>query len=271
MGNTAGSHGRWIALTALAVPTLAGLVYLGMSGAPVRFVATNALALTVGVGWIWIAPGPRTSRQQRIATLAILAAMVLPLLTGPSVGGVARWLPLGPVTLHAGMVALPVLAVYAARDRNYAAPILLAAAVAAALQPDAASVLAVAFAAVALGLVDRDWKTGAVGIAALAGAVTLALRDTVPPQTFVEHVLTDLARQEPLAALALGAALVAGLALIVFAGTLERRARFALGASLAGFSIIALVANYPSALIGYGASPILGYGLALGVIRSAPG
>ena len=34
-----------------------------------------------------------------------------------------------------------------------------------------------------------------------------------------------------------------------------------------GFSLAAIVSNYPSVLIGYGAAPILGYGLALALAQ----
>ena len=72
-------------------------------------------------------------------TVALLALLFVPLLTGPSLSGVARWLPLGPLIVHSGMFAVPALAVLAAQDRDYGAPILLTALLAAFLQPDAAT------------------------------------------------------------------------------------------------------------------------------------
>ena len=41
-------------------------------------------------------------------------ALFLPLLTGPEMGGVARWLPAGPVSLHSGALLLPLMGSVAA-------------------------------------------------------------------------------------------------------------------------------------------------------------
>ena len=46
--------------------------------------------------------------------------------------------------------------------------------------------------------------------------------------------------------------------------------RHALAGSLFGFSLAAIVSNYPSVLIGYGAAPIIGYGLALALADHTP-
>ena len=48
------------------------------------------------------------------------------------------------------------------------------------------------------------------------------------------------------------------------------RVRHALAGSLFGFSLAAIVSNYPSVLIGYGAAPIIGYGLALALADHTP-
>ena len=50
----------------------------------------------------------------------------------------------------------------------------------------------------------------------------------------------------------------------------EMRVRHALAGSLFGFSLAAIVSNYPSVLIGYGAAPIIGYGLALALADHTP-
>ena len=98
-------------------------------------------------------------------------------------------------------------------------------------------------------------------------SIGAVLRGELPAQPFVERVLVDLALREPLAALGLGMALLAGFLMIAHALPAAKSTRHALAGSLFGFSLAAFVSNYPSVLIGYGAAPILGYGLALALAR----
>jgi phosphate/sulfate permease len=62
-------------------------------------------------------------------------------------------------------------------------------------------------------------------------------------------------------------ALLAGFLMIAHALPAAKSTRHALAGSLFGFSLAAFVSNYPSVLIGYGAAPILGYGLALALAQ----
>lgn len=78
-----------------------------------------------------------------------------------------------------------------------------------------------------------------------------------------------LARTHPLAALGLLASMVASYYLMVAGPAGPEPSRKALAGCLSGFSFAGLVSNYPSALIGYGAAPILGFGLALGLPGAA--
>ena len=71
-------------------------------------------------------------------------------------------------------------------------------------------------------------------------------------------------------ALALGGSLLAAFLLSAHALPAEMRVRHALAGSLFGFSLAATVSNYPSVLIGYGAAPIIGYGLALALADHTP-
>lgn len=256
---------RLPALLALGLPVLAGLACLAALGAPLRYLAINGAALGLTLPWLMFARMPASVRTRRALILCLLALLFVPLLSGPHLNGIARWLPLGPFMLHAGALAFPALAVLAAREKDYAAPILLTALLAASFQPDAALGFAIVFAAVGLHDAMRDWQVGGVVIIGFLASIMMALRGKLPAQPFVERVLVDAALVQPLIALALFAALGGGFVLILRRVPLGRDARFALAGSLFGFSIMALISNYPSVLIGYGAAPILGYGLALGL------
>ncbi|MXP46282.1 hypothetical protein GRI43_02595 [Altererythrobacter luteolus] len=254
------------ALLALLLPVGAGLIYLAIAGAPQTYIITNSVALIMGGIWIMVGRAPAGSRLRRILICALLFALFIPLISGPYVNGIARWLPAGPFTLNAGALLFPAIAVLAAQDDDFAPPMLLAALLAAMLQPDAALGFAVVFAAVGLHDAARDWRIGVTCIIGFLASIVMALRGELPPQPFVERVLVTLAQTGSLIALLLFAALLASFCLMLFALPQDRRSRAALAGSLFGFSIMSVLSHYPSVLIGYGAAPILGYALALGLI-----
>lgn len=262
-------RGRLVANLALALPVLAGLGYLFGLGAPPSYPIVNAGALAFACAFILAAPAMRSQASRRILIGLALVALFLPLLTGPAIGGVARWIPLGPFALHAGMLVVPTLAVLCAKERE-AAPILLSIALlAASLQPDLATVAAVMLASVGLYEATQDWRHGLVAIVAFAAGLVASVRGELPAQPFADYLILPLALTNPLVALGLLAALVAGFLVLLKAGPGEDAPRKALAGSLFGFSFAGLVSNYPSALIGYGASPILGFGLALGILAAS--
>lgn len=261
MGQTLRS--RLTALLALALPVLAGLGYLQLAGAPANYLLVNAGALVVALLLVLFVSAPRSLRVRRGLTLALLLALFVPLATGPSVEGVARWLPLGPFLLHTAGLLVPAILVLALRDKDYAAPILLTAIFAGLLQPDAAIGFAIVFAAIGFHDVSKDWRIGLVTIFAFFAAIVMAIRGNPPPQPFVERVLIDAAGISPLLMAGLFLSLASSFFLILRTIHAPRSMRYTLAGSLFGFTILSIMNHYPSVLIGYGAAPILGYGLAL--------
>ncbi len=254
------------ALFALLVPVGAGLAYLWTAGAPQHYLAVNAGALALGALWILFGRGPRTGRGSRILVAILLAICFAPLVTGPWVNGIARWLPIGGFALHAGAFAFPAIAVLAAQRsglcrRRYCWPSCWPRSI----QPDAALGFAAVFAAIGLHDQTRDWRIGLVCIIGFAAALIMVLEGELPPQPFVERIIADAMKTSIAWAIGLLVSLAAGLSLMLFGAPFDHRARFALAGSFFGFSITALMSHYPSILIGYGASPILGFGLALGL------
>lgn len=254
---------RITALLALSLPCLAGLAYLYAFEAPRSYLIVNAGALTVGLGWIAFGRLPSTLRVQRILSAFLLALMALPLILGPDINGVARWLFLRGFSLHTGMLAIPLLAVFAARDREYAPAMLLTAIFLTLIQPDAASAFALMLASVGLYFAWHEWKPGVVAIVGFAVGILASLRGELPPQQFVERILGELIPVAPLVALGLALSLIVSFLLILKATPLPKAERFAVAGTFAGFAITALMSNYPNILIGYGAAPILGFALAL--------
>lgn len=261
---------RGIAILALAIPVVSGLGYLIAFDAPRSFLAVNAAALAIAALWIALAPNASSHTARRVVIAGLLLLLFVPLLTGPSLGGVARWLPLGPFQLHAGMLVVPLLVVLATEEPDHAPMLLSVALLAAFLQPDMATGAALMLAGVGLHDATRDWRYGVFAIVAFTASIVAAMRGELPAQPFVERVIFLVAVTNPVAALGLLAALVAGFYVILAALPGLSSSRKALAGSLFGFSFAGLVSNYPSPLIGYGAAPILGFGLALGVLATRP-
>ena len=103
---------------------------------------------------------------------------------------------------------------------------------------------------------------------AFLAAILATLNGELPPATFVERVFLDAASRSVPAAIALALALTGGFFAMLHLSPLERSARYALAGSLFGFTIASLMNLYPTPLVGYGAAPILGFGLALGLVST---
>ena len=250
-------------LAALAIPCLAGLTYLAVSGAPGNYVIVNAAALGIALGWIVVGRVATSVIARRGVSIALLAAFAAPLVIGPDVEGVARWLTVGGFALHAGMLALPLLVVLAASDRPAGVFFLLAAVAVAFIQPDAASALALGLGALAAGWQTRHWKMGAAGVLGVLASVAASFGGELPPQPFVEGILPGPSSTSPLLAIALSGSLCIAAVLIACNPGIGCAPRFALIGALAGFVLAAIFGNYPTPLVGYGAASIFGMGLAL--------
>lgn len=259
--------GPWLALL---VPGLIGLTYLTIFDAPSQYVLVNGGALAFGVFWIAFGRLPDGALARRVLVIALLALLALPLLTDPAISNVTRWLPLGPLQMHSGFLAIPLLARLAAQDRDYMPPILLAAIFLILLQPDAASGFALMLAGVGLYFAGGDWKPGVVAILGFTVALIAAMRGVLPPQPFAERIIHETLGAAPLLALGIFFAMIATFFLMAHALPLTKEQRYAIAGSFAGFAITSVITDYPYPLVGYGASSLIGFALAMTVpVREA--
>ena len=264
---------RLLALAALAAPVLAGVIGFWLGGAPNTYSAVNLAALLLA-GLLLLVPAIRQDRWPETVACAVVVLLAASLLLGPETEGVRRWIAIGPVRLHCGMLILPALAAALPHlARPYGAATVAACAALILLQPDLASASALFLGVVAgsSGIRPDGYVLLMRGSAA-AGLVAAAFRpDPLSSVRFVETALADGWSVSPL----LGAAMAASLAAAVLiapsiltrtAPQLRHSAR-GLTAAMAGFVGLSLILPYPQPLIGFGASPILGFGLALAVLR----
>jgi hypothetical protein len=152
---------------------------------------------------------------------------------------------------------------------------LVLAALALALQPDRAMAGALAAGLVALALVRIDRAVVIALTAAVAGLVATLIRpDTQPARPFVDQILYTAFDVHLLA----GLAVVGGSLLLVAPAILARTRSRADVPTYAVFGSVwlavvlaAALGNYPTPLVGYGGSAILGYLVSVGALpRAAP-
>lgn len=274
-------HSPLLYLLAPVPPLVLGLLVMRRADVPAALWGQNVAAWAVGtlvVLGLWRTRGspPRDGWAGVIAGLALgtLAATLF----APGMEGVHRWVPLGPVRLHASALLLPLLLLAMdrlARVRGWwvAALVASGATWVLVLQPDAAQATAFAAASSILllpGAGRRPLRLICIlGLAVLAGVAWLR-RDPLAPVPYVEDIV-GLA-----AGLGTGWAVAAVISLMLLpmpfflAGRGTARG---IGVALSAYVAITLAApfvgDFPVPVMGYGMSPILGYLAGMGIFLRA--
>jgi hypothetical protein len=217
-------------------------------------------------------------------TLSVGLTLLAIAIFGTPVSGASRWMRVAGLSLQPSLIFLPMAMVSFARNRNVVASIGLAiSGVALGLQPDRAMAGTLLAGLVALWCVRREGLVALPIVTAAAGfAATLWSADVVPPAPFVEQVFQSSFAFHPLT----GLAVTAGLALLLLpaaVGLLDagqrreadrhsrhdvrRDAYLVFAVTWLAIIVAALVGDYPTPLVGYGSSTILGYFLSVGQFR----
>jgi hypothetical protein len=250
-----------------------GIAYMLAAGAPPRYLIVNLAALLIGAS-AWLALG-RTARGGLAgAGPAILAMAVILLSTslfGVAVDGASRWISIGTLNLQVSLIVVPVMVIlYSRRADRIGTAGMIAAALALALQPDRA--MAGALLAGLVGLVlARPSRLAIAAIAAsiLAFGSTLLAPEGLAAMPFVDRILYTAFDVHPLAgsAVAIGAlALIVPASIGASSGAGERPALFAFGGCWLAMVVAAALGNYPTPLVGYGGSAVLGYLLSVALL-----
>jgi hypothetical protein len=253
----------------------AGLLLMAVEGAPSSYLAVNALTGVVALLAfpLLVRLLGLLSRWPARSAAALAGVLFASALFGTSLDGVTRWVRIGPVSLQVSFLVLPILIGLAGRlSATRAAPAIVLAAAALALQPDRAmaAALVAAVAVIAARRFDRGW-TALLGAGTLAFALAMLRGDPMPALPFVDQLI-------PFAFAAqwwLGAAIAAAMAVSLLPFLLGLRAAgdirgsvAVLGAWWGAVTMAALIGNYPSPFVGFGASPILGYALSFAFLSA---
>ena len=249
--------------------TLLGLLYLHAASAPTTHLLVNALSLVMGLALFAVIR--RSAHGSRAAGGVVLALGVMLLATaifGVSVEGASRWARVGGVSLQISLIVLPGMLVLFARSGGILATTGIAlAALGLGLQPDRAmaGIMAAALAVLALYRQERQVVL-ALTVAGVSFAVTLLRPDSLPAVPYVDQILYTSFEVHPLAGIAVlgGALLLIVPALAGFWRDPTNMAAHAVfGVTWLGMVVAAALGNYPTPVVGYGGSAILGYALSL--------
>lgn len=260
------SDPKWTAIRCVVAATGLGLAYMMAAGAPHRYLAINAGALVLGIGLAGLMTVMRRTAEHGngLGILVLGAFLVASSLFGVTVNGATRWVIVGGFSLQPSLLFIPMMVVqFGRRSDSLSTWGLALAGVAVALQPDRgmAGVLVVGLMAVAALRLERRVLT-ALAIAFAGFVATLIQIDVQPAMPFVDQIFFSSFEVHPLAGFAVcgGAALLLAPAFIGRTGDADTgHARVAFGATWLAVIIAAALGNYPTPVVGYGGSAIIGY------------
>lgn len=247
-----------------------GLAYMMIAGAPTRYLGINAGALVIGVAMLALLGRFDAKGEQWIgAAIAVMAsALLATAVLGHSVDGATRWVTLAGLSIQPSLILLPLMLVAFSQTRSALATAgIIVAIVAMALQPDRAMAGMLVMGLVALTMVRPDRHMVATAAVSVVGlAATLARADNLPAAPYVEQILYSSFDVHAAA----GMAVMSGSALLLvpavvgwFQDPANRSAYAAFGAVWSAAILAAALGNYPTPIVGYGSSAIVGYTMSL--------
>jgi hypothetical protein len=260
---------RMVGIACATGAVMLGAVYLAAAGAPARYVAINAGAFVIAIGLLALLDRAfEADRYRAAASAAMAAALLATALLGVQVEGAARWVSVAGLSLQPSLILLPVMLASFARSRGAAATAgIVMAAIALALQPDRAMAGMLVAGLAALAILRRDRHViAALGVSVTGFAATLARADTLPAVPYVDRILYSSFDVHAVA----GAAVLGGSAMLLVPAIVgwrrdpaNRPSYLVLGVVWSAAIAAAALGNYPTPVVGYGGSAILGYVLSL--------
>ncbi|PXA96383.1 hypothetical protein DMC47_17690 [Nostoc sp. 3335mG] len=255
---------------------LLGLAYMSLAGAPVRYLGINAGALVIGLLLAALIRdgATRLSLPSGVVVTGLSFLLLMTTLTAHGGTEAARWIRLAGISIQPSLILVPGMIVAFARSRSWTgASGMIVAAATLALQPDRAMAGVLAAGLMVLAAARPDRRTLLALAASLAGMVAaLAQPDRFPPAPYVDQVLYTAFDVHPLA----GAAVLAGALLMMLPAAAAMlpwhrpsEAHLAFGAAWFAAILAAALGNYPTPLVGYGGSAVIGYLLSVALLPAS--
>ena len=256
----------------------AGLIQLHLAGAPPQYLTVNLAGLGIGLLLVALLNGPMVRCPEPVA--AVLCAAGAILLTATSLWGsefenVRRWMAAGPVVLQTSLIVIPaMLVLYARFPGRLATASLSLAALALAAQPDPAMAAALAAGLLVILISTVRQQVLLALLFALVGSVAALYQPhALPAIEHVEGVYGEALRDgwvRPVLVYGGTVLLLCPALLALRRDPVARRQYAAFGACWLVIVGAAAVGNYPTPVVGHGASAIIGYLLCGVALAGAP-
>lgn len=254
---------------------LIGLAYLHLSAAPLSMLIVNGGAIAAGCLLALLLRRAVRDRGSVITASALAGAFILfgTAIFGYAIEDARRWLLVGPFFIQTSLILLPLIAICFARMQNRRTTLaVMVAAVAMAVQPDRAMAAMIFVTVAVVGVMRPNRLTfGASLFCAVTFAATLLLPDRLPAVPFVDHILWSAFAID----FRVGLALWAGCLLLVCPTAVVPKAERTVAHYVFAACWLTLIAAaatgaYPTPMVGYGASAIIGYFLSLPFLEPGP-
>lgn len=261
---------RFFAMVCATIAVGLGLAYLAAAGAPLRLMVVNAIALVIGFAALALVLAAARTQAIKAGFVSLLlgGALMGVSLFGLAAEGASRWISIAGFVVQPSLIVVPVLLICCARARDFAAIAgVILAIIAIALQPDRAmaAVMVMGIGALALHRLDSHVATALAAAVAVLGW-TLWQGDALPAMPYVDQIVYTAFGVHVIA----GLAVAAGLAWMLLPAVIGHLGDPAHGEAYAVFGAVwlaviaaAMLGNYPTPLVGYGASAIIGYAVSL--------
>ena len=256
-------------IVCVILASLLGIVYLILAGAPDRYCIVNAGAVIAGLLLL-----PLAAQARRCPRIFIILSALILLVTaafGINVDGIARWLGYRGFLLQPSFILLPAMAVLFAQSRSLVSAIgMIIAFWGLNLQPDDAMV-AVLFSGVYMLTILRPGRMTL--LVCVVGLTTVAIAmispENLAPAPFVEEILLtapDLSVWAGMAVWGGSLLLLAPMAIAALRKQADTDTVIVFGTVWLAAIAAAVLGDYPTPVVGYGASPIIGYLIGLAMI-----
>lgn len=250
-----------------------GIVYMTLGGAPDRLIIINLAALLIGIGLcLWLSQA-RSLKPERIALIAPLlgTSLLATALLGLQADGSSRWISVAGLIVQPSLLFVPVLVMLHVRSGSgWTAAGLGLAIAGTATQPDRAMAGVLVGSLIVLALMRRERHDLWLALGALIGFVVTVVRpDRGGVSPFVDQILFSSFEVHPL----IGAGLALGVLLLVVPAAVQairdgdQTTALTFGTTWSLVVIAAMLGNYPTPLVGYGGSAIIGYLLSVAFMR----
>lgn len=250
------------------IACLIGLIYLAVSGAPHTMMIVNGAAILLGI-LLAIAvmvsfriTGGFMNAAAIIGSLSLLGTATL----GYAAEDARRWVLIGPFFVQTSLILLPLIALIFARFQSFWTTLaVFVAGLAMAIQPDRAMAAMLCAAVVVICWMRPSKMTFSATIfCSIWFSTSLFLPDRLSAVPFVDHILWTAFDINILVGLSLWIGCLALICPIFFLPKNKRTiAHYTFATCWLALIAAAAIGAYPTPIVGYGASAIIGYFLSL--------